>query len=436
MQRIKVIDSLYVEVQKIINDIAELGPNIEEGSQGLLASLFQKIGTQGETIEEKITILTDVMKSLCALEVGEYKLGTINLMVEILSVLIDNSMQSEDWEQEIAKYEDYYVYENSVCADYGSVYYQNGNDDGNGILMLVCTDIEQVRTFLEKEKNMLQELLLLTLKHIDLKKQYDVLLLAPKELDGEAQKRRIEFAKLNAVLNGKVFKNVPKYSRTMPAVAVTFDNDIQYEQFSEIVDVMNEYNLQEYTLEKFLRIYQVIENFMFKNLICVFCKDRSYQKLTVRDFKDISVEMGKSEEAAMQSFLDAAGKIAINSITLEDALYSNWISLIENDLQNKIMMNKAIQILGVKTKNKELVSIDNPSKQSVLNVFGKLIYRFRCSIVHNKVNEYHITYVNFDENLKWVLEKYLIPDMETLVYDLMLNRNDTVAFIQKSIALY
>lgn len=92
--------------------------------------------------------------------------------------------------------------------------------------------------------------------------------------------------------------------------------------------------------------------------------------------------------------------------------------------------------MGVKNKNKELVSIDNPSKQSVLNVFGKLIYRFRCSIVHNKVNEYHITYVNFDENLKWVLEKYLIPDMETLVYDLMLNRNDTVAFIQKSIALY
>ena len=138
----------------------------------------------------------------------------------------------------------------------------------------------------------------------------------------------------------------------------------------------------------------------------------------------------------MQSFLDAAGKIAINSITLEDALYSNWISLIESDPQNKIMMNKAIQILGVKNKNKELVSIDNPSKQSVLNVFGKLIYRFRCSIVHNKVNEYHITYVNFDENLKWVLEKYLIPDMETLVYDLMLNRNDTVAFIQKSIALY
>ena len=102
------------------------------------------------------------------------------------------------------------------------------------------------------------------------------------------------------------------------------------------------------------------------------------------------------------------------------------------------MAEKYIRVLSITNSNGTLKNVRGIENNSdiLISVFGDMVYATRCSIVHNKVNEYHITYMNLDDDIKWVMEHFLIPNLMDLSYGLMLNRNNVVMYQKDCLSLY
>ena len=203
------------------------------------------------------------------------------------------------------------------------------------------------------------------------------------------------------------------------------------------LDVLNEYNTHKHILDKYLRIYQVVENYMYKAQICDFCERVGYSKISVRDFKAMSDRLANTEVESLNKFLAESGDINISGTPLKERLNENWNNIIQSNADMKNAVENLVKKLNIRnSKGTELIKITTGTVEDSLRIFGRLVYSVRCSVVHNKVNEYHITYTNLDDDTKNVMERFLMPCMEMVVYGLMMNENSVVMYTQQSINLY
>lgn len=110
-----------------------------------------------------------------------------------------------------------------------------------------------------------------------------------------------DFLKLFIVSQGKVFHKVHKY-RTSPQMfcgeKISINND--YRQHNEIIYVLNEYNSRDELITKYLTIYQIVENFMYKTIIVDLEKKTAGRIFSLRDFKLMYEKVDKKEIEAIE----------------------------------------------------------------------------------------------------------------------------------------
>lgn len=435
MQGIEILKRVCESIQDTIDVIGDFSENESPERQNRLVELSSTIDEilRDGTVAS-LGMLAEQMTSFDVESRDVFCKFTIKLMAIIIKRLFD-TMQAEDWETDIANIEKYELYTDIVPTVYSNIWYFNPADSKNEMLLMNCTNEQRLKEFIYEE-NSIEEMLLRCLYHMSIEKSYQCIFVTKKGVSKTKQESRIEFIKLAAVLKGKKFQTDELYERGPVNLGIKYKNSIEYAQFAEIVDVMNEYNIQKHILDKYLRIYQVIENFMFKQQLCEYCDRAKYKKLSVRDFKGISETLSTNEGKALENLLKKTGDVVLDGECIKKKLYDSWINTIDSSEDNKEKVKKAIELLAIYTSEHKPISIEHVDENAVVRILGRLIYSMRCSIVHNKVNEYHITYINLDEDIRWLLENYMMSNMEMLVYGLMLNENSIVMYKNKSLNLY
>lgn len=429
---LKKCDELYDMIDSLSDD------NLDENSINSLGELdgvisdIRKFGVSNDQVKALIHVLEKFEVS----DYKDYHRNTLELLTVFLSYMVDY-FASDEWNTDIKSISRYGIFDSPDTNEIGNIFYYSLDDINNEMLLVNCADKEQLGLFL-REKNNIEDIVLIMVYLMNYKNEYRSVLVAKKKGIKKEQKSITDYIKMYAVLNGDVFHHTRPVTAYPVSLSVKYEPNIEYSQYAEIIDVLDEYNAQEHIVDKYLKIYQVIENFMYKASICELCDKKSYSKLTLRDFKGISELLQKDERGALKSFILKVLKVSVDGRTFEERLRDSWINIFVSS--GKIGVAERfvdkLRIENNKGGKREVNGAERDVDGKLIPVFCDMIYSTRCSIVHNKVNEYHITYMNLDTDIEYVMEHFLIPNMKEIAYGLMLNTNTVVQYRNNCLNLY
>ncbi|WP_252243209.1 MULTISPECIES: hypothetical protein [unclassified Clostridium] len=306
--------------------------------------------------------------------------------------------------------------------------------------MLYCNlkNIDELKNFIEGIDNYnVYKLLISLIEQIELTNLYGYILLIKQSTEANIL-ARVDFLKINQVMDGKVINTPIEFNNYIENnIKVKFNNDLKYNQFSEIIEILNEYNMHSYILDKYLRIYQILENFMYKSKICELSNNMDYRMLTIRDFKKLNEAISKNEYETLGDFIKKVGQVEFDGKLYKDILMENWESTrVKTSEDVRKSLEKCFKLLDIKDRKNKEYNIKTIDKDTLVNVFSNLIYNIRNSIVHNKVNEFHLSYSNLDSDIIFILERFVMGSLENIIYGLILNKNSVVWYDQSKLLLY
>lgn len=431
----KAIDILNVKCDEICVMINSLADNTNKECEDALLNLQEAVFQVKMKGVEHLDGLVQELETIRVDDWKDYSRDTILILTLFLKSLAAR-LNPEDWEADIDEINEYVLTDLQEAQGIGNIFYCSSDDPHNEMVLINCENTEQIVPFLERIENV-QEMILRAVKLLCLKKQYRSILVAKESTDEKKRRSRIEYLKMYAVLKGETFHIITPAPIHQVSLPVEYNHDIEYSQYSEIIDVLNEYNAQIHIVDKYLRIYQVIENFMYKTIICELCELKDYERLTLSDFKAISDRLQTNEKRALAGFLEKALKVEVAGKSFTERLKDSWNNCFIVPVDNLDKAEVFVQKLGIISNSGSYFNVRNIQNNvsQITTLFAEMIYKTRCSIVHNKVNEYHITYTNLNGDIKWVIENYLIPNMVDITFGLMLNQNDVVMFKKDSITL-
>ena len=230
----------------------------------------------------------------------------------------------------------------------------------------------------------------------------------------------------------------PKFS---PLSHITLGNT--YQQFEDSIDIISEYNYQKDILDKYLRIYHVFENFMYKAPLVNLEVDANGDVFSVRDFKRMYDKINESELTMLKKLFEEILNINHSTgLIYGNKILSDWTGMIPNYFSDDINLNILLKKLNVVTTKGVDIKHNYVNVQTIFHFLPKLVYCFRNSIVHNRETEFHLTHLNLishpvlNDTAKILLEKFLIPNLEEIVFSLITQRNDIVWYGQSKLTLW
>jgi hypothetical protein len=78
-----------------------------------------------------------------------------------------------------------------------------------------------------------------------------------------------------------------------------------YQQFNETLTILSEYNHQKDILDKYIRLYHVMENFMFKYPLVIMERANAGMPFSIRDFQRMYNKVNVSEISALKEMIRA-----------------------------------------------------------------------------------------------------------------------------------
>lgn len=155
--------------------------------------------------------------------------------------------------------------------------------------------------------------------------------------------------------------------------AIVYDSNVPYIQYFDVFNVMNESKHTQDVLGRYLRMYQILEYFAFRihlvKIANVSIRNSAFVRTTIKEAHSSVI---KEEDEFLKMFVQLfkevinPGKLDVVSITP----YNNFLE----------------KNYGIKT-----------GEQHCAKKVGRILYKLRNSIVHNKATELHFTYGNVDE---------------------------------------
>lgn len=241
------------------------------------------------------------------------------------------------------------------------------------------------------------------------------------------------FVRLSILSTGKPVHSARKYTSTLSILDPDgIKSDLPYQQWADVLNVISEYNSREEILLKYLTIYHVIENFMFKRPIVELERQMNGEMFSIRDFRRLYDSIDINESDALKKVFTSVFKMpAKGTINFSQHLIGRWKTLESNTLtQTKI--NDTLQKFGLNT------SFNGFKGDAAPSFFSKLVYAVRNSIVHNKETEFHLTYASLDSTpaLCALIENFLLPSLEEICFSLISRKNSEFWYQNKDLSLY
>jgi hypothetical protein len=243
------------------------------------------------------------------------------------------------------------------------------------------------------------------------------------------------FAKLLLLASGKPIHSPRDYSQPPHIVNVDcIRAGTPYHQLNEVFYVMSEYNSRLDLLAKYLSIYHVFENFMFKLPIVELERRRNGQMFSIRDFKRLYQELDVREIAALKKLMTVVFNFEpIPGTTFEQIICARWNVFCP--APGLPQMDALLERLGVRRgddalKHADFVGDNAPS------YFAHIVYAVRNVIVHNTETEWHLSYATLDATTRLMLEAFLLPSLEEICFAFVGCSNQHVWYRNKVLNLY
>ena len=242
------------------------------------------------------------------------------------------------------------------------------------------------------------------------------------------------FAKLLLLASGKAVHSPFDY--TQPPSIVDVDSiraGNPYHQLNEVFYVMSEYNSRSDLLAKYLSIYHVVENFMFKLPLVELERRRNGQMFSIRDFRKLYQELDIKEMIAVKKLMSVVFQFSpVPGKKFEEIICDRWNNFCP--VGEISQLNDLLERLGVERGRGYLT---HPYfGENAAKYFGEIVYRIRCIIVHNTETEWHLSYATLDKTTRLLIEKFLLPSLEEIIFAFVGQINNHVWYRNKSLTLY
>lgn len=321
--------------------------------------------------------------------------------------------------------------------------YEDPSEIENSIILLHLSDLTGLEDFIDQSVISLDLLFHLLIKlgqpGQGLSTEQYVLIRAIQQGRNEAV---FSCAALHLVKAGKLVHQPVNYT-DLPTVSPSrrILSNKQFQQFSDSLIILSEYNSQQDILDKYLRLYHLIEHFMFRKPIVELERRQNNLPFSIRDFRNLYKSVEQSEAEVLKGLLKTVMSYSIElGITFKDKIFTDWQTLNSTHIPDVNNINRLFDLmLG---NGKTPFSYITVNAANLPDVFYKLVYAFRNSIVHNKATEFHLnheTMTNHHETgnaAQIVIEKFLLPCLEQISFYLIIEDNDLVWYHNPHLTLF
>ncbi len=238
------------------------------------------------------------------------------------------------------------------------------------------------------------------------------------------------FANLAVLASGKSI-HVPRRYRNPPHIATreSINPENDYHQWNELLGVLSEYNSRDEVLMKFLTLYHVFENLMFKRPIVQLELQQSGRMFSIRDFRRLYDQVNMAEATALGRLFASIFKISAGGTsTFEHRIVHRWKGLVPNVREADI--EHALKEMKISKKYSDF------KLKHAAGYFSEIVYALRCAIVHNKETEFHLTYASLTAGFAALIESFMLPSLEELCFAVICSPNTEVWYQNKQISLY
>lgn len=249
---------------------------------------------------------------------------------------------------------------------------------------------------------------------------------------------------LHIIKSGEIIHSSSEY-KLAPKLAPNCKIELgkNYQQFADSIDIISEYNYQTDILDKYLRVYHVLENFMYKSPLVNLEREAAGHVFSIRDFKRMYDKISDSELNMLTKLMQEVLPLEyVAGQTFNQKLLANWTSLIGNPFADDIRINSLLKILNIKTTKGADINFEYVTLETFPKFLGKLIYSYRNSMVHNRETEFHLTHQSLTnhpiigDTAKVILEQFVLPSIEEIVFNLIIVENNVVWYDRSKLQLW
>ena len=158
---------------------------------------------------------------------------------------------------------------------------------------------------------------------------------------------------------------------------------------------------------------------------------------SIRDFQRMNDVVNNNEITSLKKLFAAVCLENYSSTQkFSKFIYDSWTSLHPTIIADKSNIDTLLSLLRL---DKDFDTIEESQAPSF---YDKLIYAFRNSLVHNRETEFHLTHesllnhTQIGNTAQLILEKFIIPAAEEVVFYLIIEQNNLVWFSNSTIKLY
>ncbi|OAI53799.1 hypothetical protein AYO46_00135 [Betaproteobacteria bacterium SCGC AG-212-J23] len=249
-------------------------------------------------------------------------------------------------------------------------------------------------------------------------------------------------ARFYRLARGQIFHATNEYKRKSDPVAATnLDIAVDYSQFEDVAYVMSEANEKQDVLDRFLRLYQVLENFMIRRVVAKLANATPGRVFSLRDFRGLYKSFIDGEIKTLSNLFGEALKIAVPASApggphadLEAYIRYLWHSGLPHASMHadlEVLLDRIDPGGGYKPINSFHSQLDGRK-------FARLIYAVRNSIVHNKETEFHLTHKTLTPALVILMNEVLFPALEEMIFSCVCapTPGNFVRYDHRQMALY
>ncbi|MCU8468909.1 hypothetical protein OC513_14590, partial [Vibrio vulnificus] len=219
--------------------------------------------------------------------------------------------------------------------------------------------------------------------------------------------------------------------------------DHTLQQFDDSLIIISEYNSRREILNKFLSIYQLIENFMYKHPLVKLNENHNGEMFSIRNFKDMYERLGDSELNSLFNLLNSIYDDSFEGGILLSELASSFHNLARNGVMEKADIDDALNSLGIKQKSGTPYTYDildgfslPQRKAEWPRIISKIIYYTRNAIVHNKETEFHLSHNYLSDSIYNFIDMFILSECENVIYKLIYKPNSIIWYTHDRIKLY
>ena len=448
---------IYTNLNQILHNITTNGAEFEDYYNALdsddkrtdLFNLSEDIDKELKLIQKSKlegSIHTDFNDLLGHLEKFsnnflDYPSNRVNESIVLIYLI---NLLNESIDEEISLEEDYNIEEFELTKLNKEIFQRNFTYHDmtilkNSMVLLDFSNTLRIAKYFQ-ENSIPKELIIQLLANIGVEDKIldlEQYVLANKDIADKPNQIRSALC-IHIVKSGKIIHTPYDYNED-PIVNSTriVNQEIKYQQFDDSILILSEYNNQNDILDKYLRIYHLIENFMYKYPLATLEKKYAGNVFSIRDFQRMHDVVSNNEITALKKLFAAIcdENYAVGQ-KFSNFIFSNWRSMHPAIINDKGKIDLLLSYLRLEN------SFDSIDESNLPAFVAKLIYAFRNSLVHNRETEFHLTHDSLlnhpqiENTAQLVLEKFLIPTVEEIVYYLIINENDLVWFTNPTIKLF